>query len=67
MEKMTKVELYQVLIGLIAAMVWAFGKNWNLPADMISFAGNAVVAVAGHAIGLNAANTPVSNDPNVPK
>ena len=54
MEKMTKVEMYQLLIGLIAAAVWAFGKKWELPVDIISFAGNAVVAVVGHAVGTNA-------------
>ena len=54
MDKMTKVEMYQVLIGLLAAIVWAFGKKFDLPPDLISFAGNAVVAVVGHAVGTNA-------------
>jgi hypothetical protein len=53
---MTKSEAYHILIGLLAAAVWTLGKKFDLPNDVIVFAGTTTVAVVSHAIGVSGAS-----------
>lgn len=51
MNQLTKSEIYHIVIGLIAATVWVFGKEGNLPADAITYAQTLTIAVCAHALG----------------
>lgn len=41
------------VIGILAAIVWAFGKNWGLEASFVSFAAWTLPIVVGHALSVS--------------
>jgi multisubunit Na+/H+ antiporter MnhG subunit len=64
MNQLTKSEIYHLIIGFIAAAVWLFGKQWELPIEAISYAQTLTIAVCAHALGTAKSDTPLPPDTN---
>lgn len=67
MSQLTKSEIYHIIIGLIACIVWMFGKKAGLEPDVIQFAGITTTTVVGLAVKASVSpNEQTAADPSKP-